>query len=91
MRLPTEAEWETAERHFDWGTRWEWTNSTYLPYPGHQRAAGANGEYNGKFMVSQMILRGASEFTSAGHSRISYRNFFNPQHQWQSTGIRLAY
>ena len=91
MRLPTEAEWETAARHFDWGTRWEWTNSAYLPYPGYQRAAGATGEYNGKFMVSQMVLRGASEFTSAGHSRISYRNFFHPQHQWQSTGIRLAY
>ncbi|AKD02329.1 ergothioneine biosynthesis protein EgtB [Pontibacter korlensis] len=90
MRLPTEAEWEVAADHLNWGDRWEWTNSAYLPYPGYRRAAGAVGEYNGKFMVNQMVLRGASVATSAGHSRKSYRNFFHPQHQWQFTGIRLA-
>jgi ergothioneine biosynthesis protein EgtB len=91
MRLPTEAEWEIAAPYLDWGKRWEWTGSAYLPYPGYQKAAGATGEYNGKFMVNQMVLRGASEWTSPGHSRISYRNFFHPAHQWQFTGIRLAY
>ncbi|RDV16520.1 ergothioneine biosynthesis protein EgtB [Pontibacter diazotrophicus] len=90
MRLPTEAEWEAAADQFNWGERWEWTNSAYLPYPGYKRAAGAVGEYNGKFMVNQMVLRGASVATSAGHSRKSYRNFFHPQHQWQFSGIRLA-
>lgn len=91
MRLPTETEWEAAAPQLDWGTRWEWTNSAYLPYPGYQRAPGATGEYNGKFMISQMVLRGASEFTSPTHSRISYRNFFHPHHQWQFSGIRLAH
>lgn len=90
MRLPTEAEWEIAAPNFDWGRRWEWTNSAYLPYPGFQRAPGAIGEYNGKFMVSQMVLRGASEVTPPGHSRITYRNFFHPPLRWQYTGIRLA-
>lgn len=90
MRLPTEFEWEIAATKFDWGRRWEWTNSAYLPYPGFQRAPGAIGEYNGKFMVSQMVLRGASEVTPPGHSRITYRNFFHPPLRWQYTGIRLA-
>lgn len=81
MRLPTEAEWEVAADSFNWGKRWEWTNSAYLPYPGYKRAAGAVGEYNGKFMINQMVLRGASVATPAGHSRKTYRNFFHPQHQ----------
>ena len=90
MRLPTEFEWEIAAKQFDWGKRWEWTGSAYLPYPGFVKADGAIGEYNGKFMVNQMILRGASEVTSAGHSRITYRNFFQPHLRWQYTGIRLV-
>ncbi|WP_116788642.1 ergothioneine biosynthesis protein EgtB [Flavobacterium psychrotrophum] len=90
MRLPTEAEWEVASGLFNWGERWEWTNSAYLPYPGFSKEPGAIGEYNGKFMVSQMVLRGASVATPAGHSRNTYRNFFHPKHQWQFTGIRLA-
>jgi ergothioneine biosynthesis protein EgtB len=90
MRLPTEFEWEAAANHFDWGRRWEWTESAYLPYPGFAKAPGAIGEYNGKFMVNQMVLRGASDVTSPGHSRITYRNFFQPNLRWQYTGIRLA-
>lgn len=90
MRLPTEAEWEVAAERFNWGERWEWTNSAYLPYPGFKKEAGAIGEYNGKFMVNQMVLRGASEATPQGHSRHTYRNFFHPRHQWQFTGIRLV-
>lgn len=90
MRLPTEAEWEVASNHFDWGSRWEWTNSAYLPYPGFKKEAGAVGEYNGKFMVNQMVLRGASVATPIGHSRNTYRNFFQTGLKWQFTGIRLA-
>ena len=90
MRLPTEFEWEVAAEQLDWGSRWEWTNSAYLPYPGFSKVPGAIGEYNGKFMVNQMVLRGASEVTSPGHSRITYRNFFQPDLRWQFTGIRLA-
>ena len=90
MRLPTEAEWEVASNQLKWGSRWEWTNSAYLPYPGFTKEAGAVGEYNGKFMVNQMVLRGASEATSNGHSRNTYRNFFQTDLKWQYTGIRLA-
>ena len=90
MRLPTEFEWEVAAKQLDWGSRWEWTNSAYLPYPGFSKAPGAIGEYNGKFMVNQIVLRGASEVTPPGHSRITYRNFFQPDLRWQFTGIRLA-
>lgn len=89
MRLPTEYEWEVASHLFAWGERWEWTESAYLPYPRFTKQSGAIGEYNGKFMVNQMVLRGASEATSAGHSRASYRNFFHPKLQWQFSGIRL--
>ena len=89
-RLLTEFEWEIASDHFKWGKRWEWTISAYLPYPGFQKAPGAIGEYNGKFMVNQKVLRGASSATSPDHSRKTYRNFFHPHLQWQCTGIRLC-
>ena len=90
MRLPTEFEWEAASSHLNWGSRWEWTGSAYLAYPNFKIAEGAVGEYNGKFMINQMVLRGASLATSPGHSRPSYRNFFHPQFEWQFTGIRLV-
>lgn len=95
-RLPTEAEWEHAatvrsERIPDlFGAAWQWTASPYTPYPGFQPSPGALGEYNGKFMVNQMGLRGSSWATSPGHSRTTYRNFFPPAARWQVTGVRLA-
>lgn len=90
MRLPTEQEWEIASSQLPYGQRWEWTNSAYLPYPGFKKASGAIGEYNGKFMVNQMVLRGSSVATSENHSRHTYRNFFHTHYRWQYTGIRLV-
>jgi ergothioneine biosynthesis protein EgtB len=93
-RLPTEAEWEyaaaTVALQQMFGVAWQWTSSSYAPYPGFVTAPGAIGEYNGKFMVNQYVLRGSSFATPAGHSRVTYRNFFPASSQWQFTGIRLA-
>ncbi len=89
-RLPTEEEWESAQQYFNWGSRWEWTESAYSPYPKYEKPEGALGEYNGKFMVNQKVLRGASVATSKNHTRPTYRNFFHPQLRWQFTGFRLA-
>jgi ergothioneine biosynthesis protein EgtB len=94
-RLPTEAEWEAAAGLPEppaqcFAAVWQWTRSAYHPYPRFRPWAGAVGEYNGKFMVGQLVLRGSSQATPPGHARASYRNFFPPGARWQYTGLRLA-
>jgi ergothioneine biosynthesis protein EgtB len=93
-RLPGEAEWEVAAgtgalpAAFD--SLWQWTATAYRPYPGYQPEAGAVGEYNGKFMTSQFVLRGSATLTPPGHARLTYRNFFGPASRWMASGLRLA-
>ena len=95
-RLPTEAEWEHAAAvHGEallhsHGVLWQWTASPYRPYPGFVAPPGAIGEYNGKFMSSQFVLRGSCWLTPPGHSRDTYRNFFPPASRWMAAGLRLA-
>ncbi|MCP9834465.1 MULTISPECIES: ergothioneine biosynthesis protein EgtB [unclassified Cyanobium] len=99
-RLPSEAEWELVATEAAqpggrplpqaFGALWQWTATPYRPYPGFRPAAGAVGEYNGKFMTSQFVLRGSSFLTPAGHARTTYRNFFAPHCRWMAAGLRLA-
>jgi dimethylhistidine N-methyltransferase len=93
-RLPLEAEWETAARdgllqQAD-TTAWQWTASAYAAYPGFSAAMGPVGEYNGKFMIGQQVLKGGAGITTPGHSRPSYRNFYRPEQRWMASGLRLA-
>jgi len=92
--LPSEAEWEVAAHAGllgdAFGVAWQWTRSAYLPYPAYRAPDGAIGEYNGKFMINQMVLRGSSLATPAGHARASYRNFFHPWTRWQFSSVRLV-
>lgn len=94
-RLPTEFEWEAAAALAAppaqcFGVAWQWTRSSYDPYPRYRPWAGAVGEYNGKFMVGQIVLRGSSLATPPSHARLTYRNFFPPAARWQFSGLRLA-
>ena len=95
-RLPTEFEWEHAAQQAAaalqqaHGEVWQWMASAYAPYPGFRPLPGPAAEYNGKFMVNQLVLRGSSRATPPGHARNSYRNFFPPAARWQFSGLRLA-
>jgi formylglycine-generating enzyme required for sulfatase activity len=90
QRLHPSADGRQGAQQF-FGDVWQWTSSAYLAYPGYRPVAGAIGEYNGKFMSDQWILRGASCATPASHARHTYRNFFPSDARWQFTGIRLAH
>jgi formylglycine-generating enzyme required for sulfatase activity len=94
-RLPLEAEWECVAPDPGapgwYGAAWQWTSSPYFAYPGFTPAAGAVGEYNGKFMVNQQVLRGSAAVTPPGHARRTYRNIFPASARWPFSGVRLAW
>lgn len=93
-RLPTEREWEHAAQEGEldqvFDHVWQWTSSPYVEYPGYRPFAGALGEYNGKFMINQLVLRGGCHATPLSHVRLTYRNFYYPHQRWQFGGLRLA-